>query len=531
MSINNNEITIKYFYEGNKLYRLVYTVDDKIANAIPPSHKQILNTQIQEATHQVLSEKSNIVNAIRWEPGRVTDDITNLDQTLTQRIHEASLKAASSIFNPPSQELSPGSLTISPGYANFDSFIKSLCQTHLTDDERASINRETTFEDKKAVLLENFKRKNDPNLFKKIAQSFSDYLKNPKAIKELTLSHFGHILELLKAVSVPQDPLANPGQILLKLHPYLAKNKDFKDNLELFCNLASISLSSVLQGDIDQKTPAQSDRSDPLDSLFANNYHTSCFSQQRQLQKFYDNLNRFIKNPEVKTVFDKEALSSCFQEESSSRWIKMPESSLTHILSVDDMMQKTDEPDEAFEARLDQKIEELKKQIGSDIEGLSYTITSEGNGPVELVPDMSLEEQPRHDKLLKNLKPLFDVIATYPKDKQIAILACMTQKFLTASTLNDEEYLPTKEFHKGLTIVYDPSNLNITIFSQISSLMAIPENRDDTTGVLKAQDIITCQAMALFSASSNGDVYQKQFKKPLQSSDYFEPDPIYLSLM
>lgn len=264
--------------------------------------------------------------------------------------------------------------------------------------------------------------------------------------------------------------------------------------------------------------------------LFSTFYHTSSFFKEHQLTKFYNHLNAFINNPTIKTRFDQSAISPQLPEESTSFWEDMEEP-----VAPNEVTQNSGESADAFSARLDEKIKELKAQIGRDIEGLSYTLQKVNSDPpittlttLELTPEMSLDETERHEELLNNLQPLFDVIATYDKQMQIKILFCMTQNFISSSTINDARTL-AKTIHKGLTIVYDQNDNSIGCISQASGILENFQNRDDET--LKTQDLVVTRAQAIFSRDKKPIFIKKQFKKALDSSNYFEADAICLSLM
>ena len=366
-------------------------------------------------------------------------------------------------------------------------------------------------------------------------------------IKDLNPQNFGFLLEILSSVTTPQELEPSPQKTLLKLHPYLAGNQDFKNHLKLF---NKISLET-LQASDDKEEPNKACKDThpdigvlPADAvvedvLFEAYNHTSEPSRTLSLSNYFHALEKFINNPpEFKTEFSTSAHKPTIADKDTSTWSDMSEADKNAVMTPDDYTQRPGEDEETFEARCDVKINELKQDIARDIEGLSFTvkkIDAEGHITTqELIPDLSLEEEARHEKLIKELEELFETIESYTKAEQVQILSCMRQQFVTNAGREIPFDLPgagvvnghvTKPLHKGITIAFG-ANV-IAIFSKTRSLVELDANKEGD--LLKTQDLVTCQTEAIFTPGRQ-TFKTKRYKTSLLG-DRFDSDHIRLSLM
>lgn len=549
MSINNNEITIKYFYDNGKLYRLVYQIDDDVASAMPTSQKDTLQSSIQEAVNKTLSDNSSKIDSIKWSPTNLSGDLQGLDATLTSEINKVSRMAARTFFDASTatSKAAPSSVTVSPGITSIEAFCSSLCVKYLNPTEKAAIDAEDELDDKMALLAGELVKKRDPQIFDKIAKDFSEFLKQPQAIKEICPKNLGKVLSLVAVIHSPK--LLTPQDALLAIQPYLANNQEFKDNLKLFVKVTSDLLTAKDDLEEDPNALCKDALTDPIrldpDQAFNALYHVSPSSRVFQLHKFYANLESFIERPKIKTALTISALRPEIHDKTTSVWAPMSDAVRNQVITPVDFTQATGELKPAFDHRLATKIEELKKLISSDVEGLSFTLECvEADNRIiahEIKPDMSLDETERHEQIKGQLKEFFELLdANYNLQDQVKILHCMTQKMVTASShaiafANRKVGHATKVLHQGMTVGFERQSKKIIIMTQTKSLATVPENIDGD--ILKTQDLVTTQNMALFNANSvNRDhacgysFGTKQYKEPL-TTDLFSSNNTRLSLM
>lgn len=547
MSINNNEITIKYFYDNGKLYRLVYQIDDDVASAMPASQKEALQSSIQATANKTLSDNSSKIDAIKWSPTNLSGDLQGLDATLTSEINKVSRMAARTFFDvsTAASKAIPSSIIVTPVITSIEAFCSSLCVKYLNPTEKALIDAEDDLEDKLALLSEYLEPKKDPLLFHKIANDLSEFLKQPQAIKEICPKNLGKILSLLADISTPK--LLTPQAALLALQPYLAKNQEFKDNLKLFVKVTSDLLTEDDDLEVETNALCQDSLLNPTlnpGATFNALYRVSPSSRVFQLNKFYANLESFVQNPKIKIEFTDTALRPEIADKTASLWSPMATSTRDELITPKDFTQNAGESKADFDARLARNINQIKNLIASDIEGLSFTlefIEAGNNIKVQnFKPDMSLDETVRHGKFKDQLEEFFKLLElNYKQEDQVMILHCMTQKMITASShaipyAGAKVASAQKPLHQGITVCFDKRSNQIIIMSQSKSLTNLLDNIDGD--VLKTQDLITAQTMALFTPrprNPSGCDYLfgvKQYKEPL-TDDLFSSSNIRLSLM
>lgn len=552
MSINNNEITIKYFYDNGKLYRLVYEIEDDIASAIPSSLKDALQSSIQEAVNKTLSTNSDTVDSIKWSPTSLSGDLAKLDETLTSEINKVSRTAAKTFFNTlaSTKKAPPSTVVVTPGITSIEALCASISSKYLTPTEKAALDAVDEFEDRIAALGEALENKRDPALFDKVANDFSEFLKQPQAIKEICPKNFSKILALFGKISVPK--CLTPQAALLQLQPYFANNQEFKDNLKLFVKVTSdlFTEDDDLDDDLDDAINNLCEESientnDP-EATFNALYRVSPSSRVFQLNKFYGNLESFIKNPTIKTEFTSTALRPTIADKTASAWSIMSDATRDQLIPPADFTRTPGVDDATFDADLTRKINEIKNDIIVDLERLSFTLEFiEGDKRVTVQnfkPDMNLDETERHEAYKKQLKEFFELLeANYNKKDQIKILHCMTQKMLTASNhaiaYDGGQFASAeKPLNQGITVCLDRRSNEIIIMSQSKSLTNLPKNRDDKSDVLKTQDLITAQSMALFKprrgdpSGCECEFRIKQYKESLLDEP-FSSNNTRLSLM
>lgn len=532
MNTNNNEITIKYYYEGDKLYRLVYKIDNEIAKSLPSSHKEALNLSIQSAVDQVLEEKKPTIEPVKWDPQNIAQEFSQLDSALTSAIRKASGQAAKAFFTPPPIALaqSSSSIKIQADVTTLEAFSSLIAVKYLNPAEKADFDR-ATIDDKMALLIEKLESKKDPQLFDKIATDFSEFLKHPESIKEINPTNFGKILDLLASVSVPK--LIYPDKVLTKLQPYLASNEEFKTNLNLFLKVAFDVLNEKddLKEDPNKlcaKHFEELPKQYYLKDLFPFLYHQSSYSRVLALKNFFQNLEKLTTSAEIKTVFDVSAKSPDIPNHNN--WKDIPE-----IIKAD-ITQVIESPD------LGSTISSLKEKIISNIEKLSFTIkTLQNDGSIntqELLPDMSIEPEARKEKLKKELGTLFRIITeNYNEKAQAEILFAMTESMITAGNkkipfANQKDGQGAKFIHQGVTIGLDTTTNTIFVAAQSEGLVDIAENKDKD--ILKTQDKVIVQVMAHFTPKDDDDYesnYQINVEKKSLIDNLFDADQIAFSLM
>lgn len=567
MDINNNEITIKYFLDNGKLYRLVYKIDDTVAGLIPSAEKQKLEKTIQTTASKALETNPTLLNTLAWDGKKVQGDIVELDNTLTLAVQQASKKVAKEFFNPPPDlSATPVSsalpaLTITSNISTFDDFTASIAEKHLESADKTEINAEVDQVQKFALLKTKLQGKSDPTLFNKIASDLSCCVKNPAFLKDLNPANFSALLSLLACSSVPA--LTTPQETLIKLHPYLANNQEFQDNLNLLIAVIGDVFRDQIQQAKDKKNQFCIRNSDALpeepdvvtpdtlsicyDQVFSCFSHATDFAVTEKFKNFYSKLSSFFKpdNDFSETnSFSHSAQNIILPELPASRWDTMPDPVKHYACPPDICTQGATESAPDFERRLDTTIASLKDLISRDLDRLSFTIkTEDSDGNIstkELCPNLDLSKRKRTDDLMLQFKPVFDKIATYDKPLQVKILSCLNQVFITGQIAGTEVSIPGSPnlpfipmgnvSVPSFTILLNTDNNRIDIIAEHKVLV-----NSDGSAPLAIKDLLNTKALVYFDNSGGRNregYFLKRYKHNLLSlhSDLFDQDHVRIAL-